>query len=765
MGYHEIGRTNESSEDNRLTYGVPRSPRSLSSPTSAPSFIQPSVIHGALGMPDISSPPRPLHIGHDDVFEQEANSIARSFSNVSHRDRNEGTHYLHITKSIAIQRKCAKCEQAEEQTLRRSPEGGTEATAEAAGDEPAPAAETAPDTPTAEQAPTPTEQTPAEPSAETKGGATLLVDDDAAQIGPGQMRKTEFLAALRESVCATANEAMAPTGQSTENCPWMEYWFTQMADKDAAHVEKAIHKFAPETAGVSTAQEYIPLVAARVRRSVEQWAKTGEISGLPEGITPDIPGLGALGGLAAGLGGTFFKARPGGARVVSDPGAIRNRLGVGSPLPESARSRMESAFGLSFSQVRIHTDPNAASLSDQLNARAFTVGEHVAFGPGEYQPGTLVGDALLAHELAHVVQQGGATNASSPMPKGEGEYNSIEQDADRSAVGAVASLWGTAQGGLSRITREAAPNLRSGLGLHRCAGTGAKAAGESVKKPACTAPSAKDWKASFAATEAMPADMQPRAKLDLVQQALCPLATTEVKLAGTKHPDAVDPEDYDPYPVINFDVGLNGKQSWPREGTRCKGASPPTEGCNTKPLGNNYGYNFRDGSALYVVLGPAALSADTPAYTQRNAEHEIFLATQYTATEAKRGKAPKFPDDAELDAWTRDFVGYFHLLGWKARGPASGGGAPIYFGEGWQKLVDRYYESTDTSDDARKKTEDRLVEYFNSPPSSDASAGRRGHPTDSAGVKEVFLLWLDRREAENPDRKLIKALRARKLAP
>lgn len=708
--------------------------------------------------------PRVRIVPAGDVLEQEADRTAKSLV-MSHPTA--GARSLHPAPTGSIQCKCAKCEDEEGETLRRSLKDGGDTPAEATTESSpaAPAAETTPETPTPEQASAPSEQNPSEPFPETKGAATLLVDDDAEQIGPGQMRKSEFLAALHESVCAAANEAMAPTGQTTENCPWMEHWFTQAAEKDAAYVEKALRKYAPETAGATTAQEFIPLVAARVRRSVEQWAKTGEITGLPEGITPDIPGLGVLGGLAAGLGGMFFKARPGGARAVSDPGAIRNRLGVGSPLPGSARSRMESAFGLSFSQVRIHTDPSAASLSDQLNARAFTIGEHVAFGAGEYRPGTLMGDALLAHELAHVVQQGGATNASSPMPKGEGEYNSIEQDADRSAVGAVASIWGTAHGGISRITRAAAPNLRSGLGLHRCAGTGAKAAGESVKKSACTAPSAKDWKASFAAAEALPADKQPGAKLDLVRQALCPLATADVKLAGTKHPAAVDPEDYDPYPIINFDVGLNGKQSWPSEGVRCKGASPPAEGCNTKLLGTNYGYNFRDGSTLYVVLGPTALSADTPAYTQRNAEHEIFLATKYTATENKRGKGPKFPDDAELDAWTRDFVGYFHLLGWKARGPASGGGAPIYFGEGWQKLVDRYYESKNTSDGARKKAEDRLVEYFNSPPSSDASAGRRGHPTDPAGVKELFLLWLDRREAENPDRKLIKALRARKLSP
>jgi hypothetical protein len=66
---------------------------------------------------------------------------------------------------------------------------------------------------------------------------------------------------------------------------------------------------------------------------------------------------------------------------------------------------MEGAFGRSFTGVAVHTDGRAARLLSNLNARAFTVGEHVAFGGGEYRPVTMIGDALIAHELAQVVQQ------------------------------------------------------------------------------------------------------------------------------------------------------------------------------------------------------------------------------------------------------------------------------------------------------------------------------------------------------------------------
>jgi hypothetical protein len=127
---------------------------------------------------------------------------------------------------------------------------------------------------------------------------------------------------------------------------------------------------------------------------------------------------------------------------------------------------MESAFGHDFSRVRVHTGSHAAQASQNLNARAFTIGSDVAFDAGEYRPGTLTGDALLAHELAHVVQQGGALS-SSPLEKGGGGGQALEEDADTAAVGAVSSIWGGAKG-LSSVSGGAAPQMKSRLGLQRC---------------------------------------------------------------------------------------------------------------------------------------------------------------------------------------------------------------------------------------------------------------------------------------------------------
>lgn len=84
------------------------------------------------------------------------------------------------------------------------------------------------------------------------------------------------------------------------------------------------------------------------------------------------------------------------------PGVLR---GPGQPLNGLARRFFEPRFGRDLSQVRVHTDPLAAEASRALNARAFTVGRHVFFGAGEYGPENSGGQRLIAHELAHTLQQ------------------------------------------------------------------------------------------------------------------------------------------------------------------------------------------------------------------------------------------------------------------------------------------------------------------------------------------------------------------------
>ena len=77
----------------------------------------------------------------------------------------------------------------------------------------------------------------------------------------------------------------------------------------------------------------------------------------------------------------------------------------GKPLDAATRTDMESRFGHEFGRVRVHADGEAAESARHLSARAYTAGDHVVFGAGEYAPGTSGGRWLLAHELTHVAQQ------------------------------------------------------------------------------------------------------------------------------------------------------------------------------------------------------------------------------------------------------------------------------------------------------------------------------------------------------------------------
>jgi uncharacterized protein DUF4157 len=89
--------------------------------------------------------------------------------------------------------------------------------------------------------------------------------------------------------------------------------------------------------------------------------------------------------------------------------------GGGQPLPESTRAFFEPRFGHDFSQVRIHTDTQAAESARDVDALAYTVGNHVVFGAGQYAPRTGEGRRLLAHELTHVIQQRSAGTATEKL--------------------------------------------------------------------------------------------------------------------------------------------------------------------------------------------------------------------------------------------------------------------------------------------------------------------------------------------------------------
>lgn len=131
------------------------------------------------------------------------------------------------------------------------------------------------------------------------------------------------------------------------------------------------------------------------------------------------------------------RARPGAEPAAAPRSALalQGRFGPGRPLDAGVRGRMESGFGRDFSDVRVHTGGGAARLASELSAHAVTMGRHIAFSTRAYRPGTLAGDALIAHELAHTVQQQNAEpldDGAVPLDNDAG----LEAEADRAAAAA-----------------------------------------------------------------------------------------------------------------------------------------------------------------------------------------------------------------------------------------------------------------------------------------------------------------------------------------
>jgi hypothetical protein len=331
--------------------------------------------------------------------------------------------------------------------------------------------------------------------------AGLIVDDDTQSLLSGQLRKSEFLSELRGEACAAADRELARAGRDTQGCPVVDRLLEHYGGRSASYLERSLRKFVPGGGAVGSARDYVPLASARMASGVRRWVETGRIpedvprelrssltrgmvgaslGGVLDAVTGAMTSMfGAIGGAFAKLGSLFFKEAPGGSPAGVDRGAVSARLGDGRPLEGASKHRMESAFGHDFSHVRVHDDARAAGVAHDLNAHAFTLGSHVAFASGNYSPGSPVGDALLAHELAHVVQQSGARagDSSTHTTASAAPDRDVERDADRGAVGALSALYGG-----ESSSAKYQPRARGGLRLSRCA------AKPEVKAPAVKKP-------------------------------------------------------------------------------------------------------------------------------------------------------------------------------------------------------------------------------------------------------------------------------------
>jgi hypothetical protein len=512
---------------------------------------------------------------------------------------------------------------------------------------------------------------------EALGGARAgrLLTDDERGAATGAMPVPEFLARLRQALAGVP----ALTAQAAATGP-VAAWLEHAEVLGAARLEAELRRLTPRAATAESAEELVAVVSEQLRTMAAESEPAGE--------TP-----------------VLAKRADGAAAPADTPEALLDRLGPGEPLAADVRDPMGSAFGDDFADVRLHRDAGAAALSRELSARAFAVGPHVAFGAGEYAPGTPVGDALIAHELAHVQQQRGADSSVERKDAGAAPAPALEEDADRSAIHAVASLWGLARDRSRGVIESAMPRLKSGLRLNRCAGARATVPGTRIPAgpvavgeyggTASGAPA--NWSQDVATARAGSA----ADRFALVRTAL-PGVTIVDKTADCSSDAAVNPAHLVAYDgssrTVNYDDNLHGKQG----------------------RGDSGGFTKTHNGRSYVVLGSKALTKDFYE-TRLILNHEFDHVRQNEAGSKLRG------DEAEVDAWTSSFCREFHR-NYVVR--VTSGGAHIQDYQTFSSLLG-YYERTRV-DSARDEARKRIKDYY-----AATIAPHRIHA-------RVFRFWLHR---------------------
>jgi Domain of unknown function (DUF4157) len=293
--------------------------------------------------------------------------------------------------------------------------------------------------------------------------------------GETTMTRDQFLQELRATAAEAASLGIGPSW-SEVGCRYIDQWFAVHADIDAARLERLAARFSG-LERPATAAEYLPAIRRRLMVAIAGYLAGLDVSGdlAAAGLTGDIAG-GGPGAVAPADGRSAVtplgapavppsnaaapQRRPAGDLATGPaPETLAGPLGEAQRLDPAASARLGQAFGTTFEGVRVHTGPEAAHTTRQHDALALTVGNDIAFAHGQYRPNTLEGDALIAHELAHVMQQRAARHRPATAEPG----SSHDEDAHRAAAGALPSLYGAGSAGARHR-----PSLSAPLSIQRC---------------------------------------------------------------------------------------------------------------------------------------------------------------------------------------------------------------------------------------------------------------------------------------------------------
>ena len=173
---------------------------------------------------------------------------------------------------------------------------------------------------------------------------------------------------------------------------------------------------------------------------------------IPEGATPPADGVIQR---KCDCGGECPTCKAAAHAAHDVPPIVHENLhSIGQPLDTASRTFFERRFGHDFSRVKVHNDTRAHASARAVHAAAYTVGTDITFGAGQYQPGTVAGKQLLAHELTHVVQQKHAT----AVPQAGGLKLGAPAGAAEQEASQIADTIGQ-QGALPPVTAQPALSL------------------------------------------------------------------------------------------------------------------------------------------------------------------------------------------------------------------------------------------------------------------------------------------------------------------
>jgi hypothetical protein len=287
------------------------------------------------------------------------------------------------------------------------------------------------------------------------------VVDDAEAVSAGQVRRSDFLAALRTSVRRVADEVLANIGQTASDCPYIERWFGFYEKKNARHIEQAIVKYAPGAVDGAGWKDVVRIVADRVRDGFQRHVDTGSMDGVPAEMADGAPPLVA--------GSSIQRCGPTRADLVPPLRA--------APTTAARRALLQAAYGRGpiFNL-------GAAAFIEYLNgctAAAHAVGTYFRFDVDRDAPNTstnftsmnlFVNNLLVpqGHSFYHCVNTGGPAHEWSVIKAG-GRYDLCESDANPAVpipFGGGQTGWSLDAAGILAQLVAMVPRLQNHLGVY-----------------------------------------------------------------------------------------------------------------------------------------------------------------------------------------------------------------------------------------------------------------------------------------------------------